>query len=43
MRADATIFVATFRLVEGEPFDTSHGDDLYRSVFAADAKETSAA
>jgi hypothetical protein len=26
----------TFRLVEGEPRETSHGDDLYRAVFGAD-------
>ena len=26
----------TFRLIEGEPLETSYGEDLYKSVFAAD-------
>jgi DNA mismatch repair ATPase MutS len=30
----------SFRLVEGEPETTSHGDDLYRSVFADEKEET---
>jgi DNA mismatch repair ATPase MutS len=29
-RADGT---RTFRLVEGEPLETSHGEDLYREIF----------
>ncbi len=29
----------TFRLVEGEPLDTSYGEDLYRKVFAVEADE----
>jgi hypothetical protein len=33
----------TFKLIEGEPRQSSHGEDLYRSVFAADTEETSAA
>jgi hypothetical protein len=39
-QADGT---RTFRLVEGEPLETSHGGDLYREVFAsARSEETSA-
>jgi hypothetical protein len=26
----------TFRLIEGEPEPTSHGDDLYRQIFGVD-------
>ena len=33
-RGDGT---RTFRLVQGEPLETSHGDDLYREVFLARA------
>ncbi len=33
----------TFRLVEGEPRETSYGEDLYRSVFAAETEETQTA
>ena len=29
----------TFRLVEGEPLETSHGEDLYRKIFAVDPEE----
>ncbi|HTP27932.1 MAG TPA: hypothetical protein VMK12_20045, partial [Anaeromyxobacteraceae bacterium] len=28
----------TFKLVEGEPLDTSYGEDVYRDVFAAEGK-----
>jgi DNA mismatch repair ATPase MutS len=30
----------TFRLVEGEPLETSYGQDLYREIFAADLEIT---
>lgn len=36
-RADGT---RTFRLVEGEPSETSYGEDLYRKIFAGEPKET---
>lgn len=29
----------SFKLVKGEPLDTSYGHDLYRSMFAAEAEE----
>jgi adenosyl cobinamide kinase/adenosyl cobinamide phosphate guanylyltransferase len=35
-RADGT---RTFRLVKGEPLETSHGEDLYRKIFADQPKE----
>jgi DNA mismatch repair ATPase MutS len=28
----------TFKLIEGEPLDTSYGEDLYRRIFQADGK-----
>jgi DNA mismatch repair ATPase MutS len=28
----------TFRLVEGEPLETSYGEDLYREIFATGAE-----
>lgn len=31
--------IRTFRLVEGEPLETSHGEDLYRKIFAIDPEE----
>jgi DNA mismatch repair ATPase MutS len=31
----------TFRMVEGEPGETSHGEDLYRKVFGPDPEEAS--
>jgi DNA mismatch repair ATPase MutS len=31
----------TFRLIEGEPLETSYGEDLYKSVFATDAPHQS--
>jgi DNA mismatch repair ATPase MutS len=37
-RADGT---RTFRLVEGEPLETSYGEDLYRKVFTVGAEEPS--
>ncbi|WP_136419078.1 DNA mismatch repair protein MutS [Herbaspirillum sp. ST 5-3] len=33
----------TFRLVEGEPLDTSHGEDLYKKIFAARTERERAA
>jgi DNA mismatch repair ATPase MutS len=39
-QADGT---RTFRLIEGEPLQTSHGEDLYRKVFARGTEEWSAA
>lgn len=33
----------TFKLVEGEPLDTSYGEDLYRQVFEAGTQEGSTA
>ncbi len=42
MKADAALFLRaereaggtrTFRLLEGEPFETSYGEDLYRQIF----------
>jgi DNA mismatch repair ATPase MutS len=45
MKADAALFLRaereaggtrTFRLLEGEPFETSYGEDLYRQIFEAD-------
>jgi hypothetical protein len=38
-RADGT---RTFRLVEGEPLETSYGQDLYKEVFAVGAGEPTA-
>jgi DNA mismatch repair ATPase MutS len=38
-RADGT---RTFKLVEGEPLETSYGEDLYRQVFAVETEEVSA-
>lgn len=38
-RADGT---RTFRLVEGEPWETSHGEDLYRRIFADEPEEARA-
>jgi energy-coupling factor transporter ATP-binding protein EcfA2 len=32
----------TFKLVEGEPLQTSFGEDLYKSIFASDADVTAA-
>ena len=32
----------TFRLVEGEPLETSYGEDLYSEIFAAETEELSA-
>jgi hypothetical protein len=32
----------TFRLVEGEPLETSYGEDVYREVFAVETEEVSA-
>lgn len=32
----------TFRLLEGEPLETSYGEDLYREIFAAEPMELSA-
>jgi DNA mismatch repair ATPase MutS len=29
----------TFRLIEGEPLETSYGEDVYRQVFAAPSRE----
>ena len=37
-RADGT---RTFRLVEGEPLETSYGEDLYREVFPAETEKLS--
>jgi DNA mismatch repair ATPase MutS len=37
-RADGT---RTFRLIEGEPLETSYGDDLYSRIFTAEAEEVS--
>jgi len=34
-RGDGT---RTFKLIQGEPLETSHGDDLYREVFLVGAK-----
>jgi hypothetical protein len=31
----------TFRLVEGEPLETSYGEDLYRSLFPTDGEDVS--
>ncbi|HXJ92443.1 MAG TPA: hypothetical protein VMT20_06130, partial [Terriglobia bacterium] len=28
----------TFRLLEGEPLDTSYGEDLYREVFGSESQ-----
>lgn len=39
-RADGT---RTFRLVEGEPSETSHGEDLYWKIFAEEPEEARAA
>ncbi len=39
-RADGT---RTFRLVEGEPSETSHGEDLYLKIFAEEPEEACAA
>lgn len=39
-RVDGT---RTFRLFEGEPSETSHGEDLYRKIFADEPEETRAA
>ena len=50
-KVDGTIFLRaerkadgtrTFKLVEGEPLETSYGEDLYRKVFAAQTDEVSA-
>jgi MutS domain V len=38
-KADGT---RTFRLVEGEPLDTSYGQDLYRQIFESDRQSTNA-
>jgi len=38
-RADGT---RTFRVVEGEPLETSYGEDLYREVFRVGSQELSA-
>ncbi|GMQ77001.1 MAG: DNA mismatch repair protein MutS [Gammaproteobacteria bacterium] len=38
-RSDGT---RTFRLVEGEPLETSYGEDLYREIFQVGTKELSA-
>jgi hypothetical protein len=38
-QADGT---RTFRLIEGEPLETSYGEDLYREVFAPGAEEVGA-
>ncbi len=38
-QADGT---RTFKLVEGEPLETSYGEDLYRQVFAVETEEVSA-
>jgi DNA mismatch repair ATPase MutS len=38
-RADGT---RTFRLVEGEPLETSHGEDLYREIFPVETDNSSA-
>jgi hypothetical protein len=32
----------TFRLIEGEPLETSYGEDVYRQVFAAPSREEGA-
>ena len=32
----------TFRLIEGEPLETSYGEDLYREIFSAETAESSA-
>ena len=39
-RADGT---RTFRLVEGEPLETSYGEDLYRKIFAGEPQKPYAA
>lgn len=31
----------TYRMIEGEPLETSYGDDLYRQVFGATSRESS--
>lgn len=36
-RADGT---RTFKLVEGEPLETSYGEDLYREIFAAERERS---
>ena len=33
----------TFRLIEGEPLETSYGEDLYREVFAVEPQRITAA
>ncbi|MGH6877143.1 MAG: MutS-related protein [Rhizomicrobium sp.] len=38
-KADGT---RTFRMIEGEPLPTSHGPDLYNTIFGADAREKEA-
>jgi DNA mismatch repair ATPase MutS len=32
----------TFRVIEGEPLPTSHGEDLYRRIFSADLDHAAA-
>ncbi len=31
--------IRTFKLLEGEPLETSYGEDLYRQIFEADNAE----
>jgi DNA mismatch repair ATPase MutS len=38
-RADGT---RTFRLIEGEPLETSYGEDLYREIFAVETAQAGA-
>ena len=32
----------TFKLIEGEPFDSSHGEDLYKKIFVEGTKKEDA-